>query len=1146
MAQSNRDRVEKALQLLSSGLLPFIKRELEAVFGERWLYAVAESLDSAVVPAKESQLGDVAAQLKVMRALWKEVFSRTLGHLERSYVEELLSFRNKWAHLQPFTLDDTVRVLDDVQRLLTAVSAEEAIEAERQKEEVQRLRYEEAQRRPKRAREELGLGSPLAGLKPWREVVAPHADVRSGRYQVAEFAADLAQVHRGEGSDEYRDSREFFRRTFITQGLRQLLLNALQRLAGTGGDPVVELQTSFGGGKTHALLALYHLFSGVRADELLGVPEIMTEAGVTAVPQAARVVLVGTSLRPGQPETKPEGITVCTMWGELAYQLGGMEGYELVRQSDQAGTNPGSALNELFRRYAPCLILIDEWVAYARQLYGKDNLPAGTFDTHFTFAQALTEAARAVPQVQVVISIPASESVTSVKEPERGEAASFSAEVGGVGGQEALRRLKHVVGRMHSPWRPATPEEGFEIVRRRLFEEVEDYDARDAVVRRFSELYRAHSEDFPAACKEASYERRLRAAYPIHPELFDRLFEDWSSLEKFQRTRGVLRLMAAVIHELWEANDNGLLIMPASVPLDSPPVQFELTRYLEENWVPVIEKDVDGENSLPVALDRANPNFKRYAAARRVARTIFMGSAPTLRSAHRGIDVRSIILGCVQPGETPSTFGDALRRLTEQATYLYVDGSRYWFSPQPTVARLARDREEQYLLDRTEVDEEIVRRLQEERKAGARGDFRAVHVAPADSGQMPDEPEARLVILSPAYPYSSKTEENSARREAFEYLKSHGQGPRRYRNAVVFLAADQARLEELRRAVAQYLAWRSIENEAEQLNLDAFQTNQARTRHKSADETVEARLNETYCWLLIPTQHEKLGAPELVAQRIGGGEEHLAVRAAKKLRADGQLNTDYGPTALRLELDRVPLWRGDHVSVRQLWEDFAQYLYLPRLRDADVLLAAVQKGAADLAWEQETFAYAERYEEEPALTGEPTLSGVGAGGGGRYVGLRAGQHTSVTLSGLVVRPEAARRQLETERREQEAQGVAGASGSRATGGAGPGAGGPASPPADVTTASKLEGGAVVGSPVLRRFHGSVRLDSKRLARDAGIIAEEIVQHLVRQAELQQGGSVNVTLEIQATLPSGASDDLVRTVTENCRTLKFEEASFEEE
>jgi len=306
MAQSNRDRVEKALQLLSSGLLPFIKRELKAVFGERWLYAVAESLDSAVVPAKESQLGDVAAQLKVMRARWKEVFSRTLGHLERSYVEELLSFRNKWAHLQPFTLDDTVRVLDDVQRLLTAVSAEEAIEAERQKEEVQRLRYEEAQRRPKKAREELALGSPLAGLKPWREVVAPHADVRSGRYQVAEFAADLAQVHRGEGSDEYRDPPEFFRRTFITQGLKQLLLHALQRLAGTGGDPVVELQTSFGGGKTHALLALYHLFSGVRADELLGVPEIMTEAGVTAVPQAARVVLVGTSLRPGQPETKPE------------------------------------------------------------------------------------------------------------------------------------------------------------------------------------------------------------------------------------------------------------------------------------------------------------------------------------------------------------------------------------------------------------------------------------------------------------------------------------------------------------------------------------------------------------------------------------------------------------------------------------------------------------------------------------------------------------------------------------------------------------------------------------------------------------------------------------------------------------------------
>ncbi len=1145
MAQSNRERVERGLSLLSAGLLPFVKRELQATFGERWLFAVAEGLDSQVAPARESQLEDVAAQLKLMRTYWREIFSNTLGRLERSYVEELIDYRNRWAHMEPFTLDDTARVLDDVQRLLTSVLAEEAIEAERLKEEVQRLRYEEGRRRPRKTSEELTLGTPVAGLKPWREVVVPHSDVRSGRYQVAEFAADLSQVHRGEGADEYRDPREFFRRTFITQGLRQLLLHALERLAGTGGEPVVELQTSFGGGKTHSLLALYHLFSGTPTGDLVGIPEIMSAAEVKAVPPTRRAVLVGTSLCPGQPHPKPEGVTVHTLWGELAYQLGGVEGYALVREADLTATNPGAALNELFQRYAPCLVLIDEWVAYARQLYGKDNLPAGTFDTHFTFAQALTEAARAVPQVLVVISIPASEPLSpqvtnaGVKQSSGdGELVSL-AEVGGTGGQEALSRLKHVVGRMHSPWRPATPEEGFEIVRRRLFAEVEDFDARDAVVRKFSDLYRTHAADFPSECKEASYERRLRAAYPIHPELFDRLFEDWSSLEKFQRTRGVLRLMAAVIHHLWEVNDNSLLIMPGSVPLDSPVVRYELTRYLEENWEPVIERDIDGDHSLPVALDRENPNFKRYSAARRVARTIYLGSAPTLRTAHRGLEVRSVTLGCVQPGENPSTFGDALRRLTEQATFLYADGSRYWFSPQPTVARLARDREEQYLLDLAEVDEEIIRRLRAER---ARGDFYAVHIAPGDSSQILDEPEARLVILAPSYPHSAKTTQGQAQAKALEYLNGRGASPRRYRNSLVFLAADRDRLEELRRAVAQYLAWRSIENDAELLNLDAFQTTQVRTRHRDATETVDARLGETYCWLLVPSQEEKLGPAELVAQRLSGGEG-LAVRAARKLKGGGLLITEYGPRALRYELDRVPLWRGDHVSVGQLWEDFAQYLYLPRLRDADVLLRAVQAGAADLAWEQETFAYADSFDD--------------ANGG--YLGLRVGQHTSVVLSGVVVRAEVARRQLdEEERKRAEA-----AAGEKGAGGLGERTGPPLGAPLATGVASPETAGegasaglfsaataplapGMAAPAALRRFHGSVRLDPKRVSRDVGAIAEEIVQHLVKHAELQRGGSVNVTLEIEVNLPDGAPDDLVRTVTENCRTLKFDPGSgFEE-
>ncbi|NCC37154.1 MAG: ATP-binding protein, partial [Chloroflexia bacterium] len=366
------------------------------------------------------------------------------------------------------------------------------------------------------------------------------------------------------------------------------------------------------------------------------------------------------------------------LWGELAHQLLGSQGYALVAESDQAGVSPGSnELSDLFRAASPCLILIDEWVAYVRQLYTRNDLPAGSFDANLTFAQALTEAARAVPGVLLVASLPASD-----------------IEIGGEAGREALTRLKNTFGRLESAWRPASAEEGFEIVRRRLFQPITDpahFPQRDAVVRAFCDLYRTQTAEFPAHTRDADYEQRMQAAYPIHPELFDRLYNDWSTLEKFQRTRGVLRLMAAVIHALWQRDDRSLLILPASVPVDEPAVQYELTRYMEDPWVPVIEKDIDGPNSLPLRLDKENPNLGRYSATRRVARTLYLGSAPTFRMTNKGIEDRQIKLGCVQPGESVAIFGDALRRLADQATYLYQNAQRYWYATLPSVNRLAQD-----------------------------------------------------------------------------------------------------------------------------------------------------------------------------------------------------------------------------------------------------------------------------------------------------------------------------------------------------------------------------------------------------------------------------------------------------------------------
>jgi uncharacterized protein len=468
-----------------------------------------------------------------------------------------------------------------------------------------------------------------------------------------------------------------------------------------------------------------------------------------------RAVLVGTALSPNEVWTRG-GVETRTLWGELAWQLLGADGYRMLEKSDQAGVSPGSdLLHDLLAAAVPCLILIDEWIAFIRQLYAAPGLSAGSFDANITFAQALTKAVKATPRALLVASLPQSQ-----------------IEIGGEGGDVALNLLKNTFGRVESSWRPATPEEGFEIVRRRLFEAIverESFAARDNVIKAFAKLYTDNGAAFPSECSEGDYRRRMEAAYPIHPELFDRLNNDWGSLDRFQRTRGVLRLMASVIHCLWERGDKNLMILPSSVPLDDAMVQSRITRLLDQKWDAVISADIDGATSKPLAIDRDNPNLARYSATRRVARTIFMASAPTYGGPNPGIDDRRVRLGSAQPGEAPGTFGDALRRLADQATFLYVDGNRYWFSTQPSVTRTAEDRARD--LEAPDVWAKLVERL---RKIRDRGPFAALHVAPDDSSEVPDEMETRLVVLGPGYPHEGNGE-SKARAASEEILIKRGQ-----------------------------------------------------------------------------------------------------------------------------------------------------------------------------------------------------------------------------------------------------------------------------------------------------------------------------------------------------------------------------------
>lgn len=1115
MAITNHERVGKALEFLKAGLGPFVAREIKSAIAANALsmQKVKGFVDDPLLANKSIGEWDAAALLKLMWETWNEVFRKTLGFSERSLVSEIRDWRNKWAHQEPFSSDDAYRALDSAGRLLSAVSAAQADDVDKMKMELLRVRFDEQARSEKRKSASTAIESGVTGnLKPWREVVMPHADVASGRYQQAEFAADLWQVHLGEGTDEYRNPVEFFRRTYLTESLKGMLVGAVQRLTAGGGDPVVQLQTNFGGGKTHSMLALYHLFSGIAPTELAGIDEVMAAAGASRIPTARRVVLVGNKISPGNPATKPDGTIVRTLWGELAWQLGGKKAFARLAADDEQATSPGDVLRELFNDYGPCVILVDEWVAYARQLHDQSDLPAGGFETQFSFAQVLTESAKLARNCLLVISLPASDTSGSP------HTQANDVEVGGTRGREALDRLRNVVGRVESSWRPASAEEGFEIVRRRLFQPLADpaqFRDRDVVARAFADFYRTQQAEFPPECRESDYEKRIRAAYPIHPEIFDRLYTDWSTLVKFQRTRGVLRLMAAVIHSLWEKGDRNPLILPGNVAIDDARVQSELTRYLSDNWVPVIEKDVDGPNSLPLKLDSELPNLGRVSACRRVARAIYMGSAPTTAAAHQGIEDRRVKLGCAMPGESPAVFGDALRRMAGAGTYLYQDGPHYWYSTQPTVTKLAEDRAEQFKRNPDKVAQEIEKRLRKDLER--KGDFARIHSMPTTGADVPDDLDARLVVLGVNHPYSK--ESNSAGELAARaILESRGNAPRLYRNTLVFLAADRTRLQDLDEAARKYLAWESILSEKVQLNLTPYQVTQAETQKTAADGTVTARLPETYQWLLVPVQGTPQAPITWEALRLSGTDA-LAVRVSRKLRSDELYLTTFAATRLRMELERIPLWRGDHVAVKQLIEDFARYIYLPRLRDSSVLLRAISDGVSLLTWVQDGFAFADRFDDAA----------------GRYQGLRVGQMLNLTdahAPGLVVRPEVALRQVDGER----AAPSSGATSEPPTSG-GPGT------IAAVPTAERGAGATV--QPVAakpKRFHGTAVLDATRVGRDASRIADEVISHLVGLV----GARVTVTIEVEAEIPGGAPDNVVRTVTENGRTLKFTSQGFEKE
>ena len=943
-------------------------------------------------------------------------------------------------------------------------------------------------------------------MKPWREIAVPHPDVLKGTFQQSEFAADITAVNTGKASQEYQDAAAFFQRTFITEGMRLLLIQVAQRLNSKGGEPVIQLQTAFGGGKTHTMLAVYHLAKRCcPLGDLAGIPALIDQTGVMDVPQARVAVLDGSAHAPGQSWKRGSQV-IKTLWGELAWQLGGEDGFGLVKGADTTGTSPGKdVLRTLLERYAPCVILIDELVAYIRQFQDGQPLSGGSFDSNLSFLQALTEATKLVPNAILLGSLPESE-----------------VEAGSQRGVAALRALEKTFGRIQFLWKPVATEEAFEIVRRRLFEPVRDEKERETVCRAFANAYVAEGSKLPTETQEAKYFDRLMHAYPIHPEVFDRLFEDWSTIDGFQRTRGVLKLMAKVIYRLWKDDNKDFMILPGSLPLYDGGSRNELTYYLPAGWDAVLEKDIDGDQAETTELENKEPRFGAINAARRVARTIFFGSAPSSVAAKpgiRGLDRARVLLGCLQPGQTSSNYADALSRLADRLHYLNSSGdkaqdtTRFWFDTRANLRREMEDRKKRF-----DVRNEVRGKMADVLKKLAAGAkfFDGVHIF-TPHADVPDDSSLRLIFLTPDQCYS-KEESRLSFNAVLEYIRNNGTKPRYRGNRLLFLAPDHGSLVRMYDCIRTALAWGSIVEDIEgmRLILDSLQIQQAKKELKTAEEVLPRVARECYKWFLCPAQPTPTDPnPQIEVTALNTSSAGLCSEIEKVCVDNELVITTWSPIHLRTELKKL-YWKADKpaIGTMMFWEDTQRYLYLPRLKTLDVLEQSIIKGAATRDF------YGTAYGQHE----------------GGFDGFKLGD-SNIQLNDtlLLIEIEAAKK-YEADQAARSIQSIKTATEKVAE-------------HIDKYT-EKVDDAEKTSLPEIqiekrvvpksKTFIGTAEVNAAAAKMRLVDIAEEIISVLVRDSQ----ANVKVSVEIIAEFPEGVSDEIKRAISENATTLGFKNKTWE--
>ena len=880
---------------------------------------------------------------------YKESVTREVGGNNKDYnrlrscLQELQDTRGSWAHFDNNALDEDVadRAFSNmiqVSKLLEMPELEEELKRIKGGTQARVEPTPQTERvQPQGAPQDNNGAVDYSGVLPaWFNSILPQYDIRNGQLDESIFAANIEEVATGTAPVVYQDIVSFFDRTYVTDGMRELIRRVVQALNGKESqNRVISLQTGFGGGKTHSLISLYHTvkfsrdFRNMEAARHILDPEDMPqfdEARVAVFTQNTVSVVDGHQVE--------DGIVTHTLWGELAWQLGGHEGYERVRRADEQRIAPTAKdIKPVIEGAAPALILIDELADYCAKASGL-TVGGGTLFTQTnSFMQTLTEVVASVPRTVLICTLPAS--ATEVA----------SSEIG----QEILSALETRVVRVGSSVKPVDDEEIFEVVRRRLFDKMEKPEVIEQVARKYKEMYHNRRDALPVEADRVAYVERIKKAYPFHPELIDLFRVRWGSDSRFQRTRGVLRLLASIVKDLWLRRSTLVgtqaLIQTSDVQLENlPTLQSTITSLMGAQWDSVMHADVFGTISNAYKLDEQNAgnNIGQYHLATAVTTTVLLASIGA--SSQKGQSLKQLKLCLLKPDAFQHIDIDStVNQLENIVHYMYrssIGGEQsYWFQSKPNINILINQAKGDVKED--EIYGEILQMIKQSVTS-----ITKVKVLVDPSGDVPEQKQLTFVVMHPKYAVAAGGNVSRLAELAIKQMaQMKGSSQRVYRNTMLYLLCSEAGKAALSTKLREYLACDKIIKEYG-VQLDSEQKKDVADRKKISADAAKEQLIHAYN-AVVKCERDNLKIQEIISFASEFAAQ-ISVNTLQELHDNGWVLRRIGLNVINRN-GLMPTVEKP-VKVNDLYEAFLRFDDKPMILNAEAITDTVNRYCEEGMW----------------------------------------------------------------------------------------------------------------------------------------------------------------------------------------------------